>query len=141
MVYGSTVYQGRHQITSVLAAPFTSYLNSRFGRGSADWGAVTFAEALWLVFGALTPITYVLARRYPLRREAIVKIPAARLLVLEDQPQRADDAIVVFVEKLSPRVEAVRKETTGNNCEKIAMKGAQLMGFTVLVDAIGNRQR
>src|SRR6266542_727632 len=104
-------------LVPALLNAFTSYLNSRFGRGSADWGAVTFAEALWLVFGALTPITYVLARRYPLRR----------------------DAIVVFVEKLSPRVEAVRKETTGNNCEKIAMKGAQLMGFTVLVDAIGNR--
>jgi hypothetical protein len=59
---------------------FTSYMNSRFvGRGRADWGAVVFAGAAWLAFGALTPITYMLARRYPLRREAIGCTIAAHL--------------------------------------------------------------
>src|SRR5216684_3568189 len=59
---------------------FTSYMNSRFiGRGRADWGAVVFAGAVWLVFGALTPITYVLARRYPLRREGIGRTIVAHL--------------------------------------------------------------
>jgi two-component system, LytTR family, sensor kinase len=49
----------------------TTYLNTRFLRGSADWSAVAFAAILWLAFGALTPIPYVLARRYPIRRENI----------------------------------------------------------------------
>src|ERR1700730_13717251 len=73
-------------LVPALLNAFTTYLTSRFaGRGGADWGAVTFAGALWLVFGALTPITYVLARRYPLRREAIVRTvlaPLAGALVL-----------------------------------------------------------
>jgi two-component system LytT family sensor kinase len=58
----------------------TTYLNSRFGsRGSADWRTVGFAAALWLAFGALTPIIYVIARRYPLRREAIGRMILAHL--------------------------------------------------------------
>src|SRR5947209_1237891 len=62
---------GAGLVPAVLNA-FTSYINSRFrGQGSADWGSVVFASGDWLFFGALTPITYVLARRYPLRREAI----------------------------------------------------------------------
>lgn len=52
---------------------FTSYLNSRFSRGRANWGAVIFAGVVWLFFGALTPITYVLAQRFPLKRKAIVR--------------------------------------------------------------------
>ena len=53
---------------------FTTYLNSRFGaRGNADWRTVAFAGALWLAFGALTPIIYFLALRYPLRRDALVR--------------------------------------------------------------------
>ncbi len=67
-------------LVPALLSAFTSYLNSRFaGRGSADWGAVIFSGALWLFFGALTPITYVLARRYPLRREVIVRTVVAHV--------------------------------------------------------------
>jgi signal transduction histidine kinase len=56
-------------------------LNSRFARGgSANWSAVIFSGALWLFFGALTPIIYVLARRYPLRREAIVRTVLAHVV-------------------------------------------------------------
>lgn len=51
---------------------FKSYMNSRFdGRGIVDWGDVIFAGGEWLFLGALTPITCVLARRYPLRRDAV----------------------------------------------------------------------
>src|SRR5205085_6719398 len=67
-------------LVPALLNAFTSYLNSRFsGRGDADWSAVIFAGALWLFFGALTPIPYVLARRYPLKREAIVRTVSAHV--------------------------------------------------------------
>jgi two-component system LytT family sensor kinase len=62
-----------------LLSAFTSYLNSRFGRGKGDWGGVIFSATLWLAFGALTPITYFLAQRYPLRREWIGRTVAAHL--------------------------------------------------------------
>jgi two-component sensor histidine kinase len=58
-------------LVPALLNAFTSYMNSRFGaRGSADWGDVIFFGSEWLFLGALSPITYVLARRYPLRRES-----------------------------------------------------------------------
>lgn len=66
-------------LVPALLNAFTTYLNSRFGRGSADWGAVAFSGALWIIFGALTPITYVLARRYPLKRESIGRTLATHL--------------------------------------------------------------
>src|SRR5260370_35300280 len=69
---------GASVIPATLSA-FTSYLNSRFSRGSVDWGAVIFAGAMWLFFGALTPIIYILAQRYPLTHEAIVRTISAPL--------------------------------------------------------------
>ena len=51
----------------------TTYVNTRFGRGAADWNAVLFAATLWLTFGLLTPIPYVLSRRHPIRRETIAR--------------------------------------------------------------------
>ncbi|HEV7474477.1 MAG TPA: histidine kinase [Pyrinomonadaceae bacterium] len=66
-------------VTALLGA-FTSYLNSKLVRGSVDWTAVTFAAALWLVFGALTPLVYFLARRYPLRRERLGHTIAVHLV-------------------------------------------------------------
>src|SRR5260370_21311339 len=69
---------GASVIPATLSA-FTSYLNSRFSRGNADWGAVLFAGVSWLFFGALTPIIYVLAQRYPLRRAVIVRAVLAHL--------------------------------------------------------------
>jgi two-component system, LytTR family, sensor kinase len=60
-------------LVPALLSAFTSYMNLRFGlRGGADWGEVIFAGGQWLFLGALTPITYVLARRYPLKREAAI---------------------------------------------------------------------
>ena len=47
-----------------------SFLDSRFvGRGRVDWGDVVFAGSEWLFLGGLTPIAYVLARRFPLKQE------------------------------------------------------------------------
>ena len=67
-------------LVPALLSTLTTYLNSRLtGRGSADWGAIIFAGLLWLVFGALTPIAYFLARRYPVRRETIVRAALAHL--------------------------------------------------------------
>lgn len=67
-------------LVPALLNAFTSYLNSRFGRqGKPDWRAVAFAGTIWLVFGALTPMIYVLSRRFPLRREAIGRTVAAHL--------------------------------------------------------------
>lgn len=67
-------------LVPALLNAFTSYMNSRLGgRGSAGWGSVIFAGSLWLVFGALTPIPYLLARWYPLRRDAIGRTVLAHL--------------------------------------------------------------
>lgn len=67
-------------LVPALLSACTSYLNSRFaGRGNADWRTVIFAGLIWLFFGALTPITYILARRYPLRSEALLRTVAAHL--------------------------------------------------------------
>jgi two-component system LytT family sensor kinase len=66
-------------LVPAMLGAFTTYLNSRLVRGSVDWTTVTFSGALWLIFGALTPIAYVLARRFPLRRERIVRIVAAHI--------------------------------------------------------------
>lgn len=37
-------------------------------RSGIDWGGVIFSGSEWLFLGALTPITYYLGRRFPLRR-------------------------------------------------------------------------
>lgn len=59
-------------VPAVLDA-FKSYVTSVLGEGRVDWGGVVFAGSEWLFLGALTPITYVLSRRFPLRRETIVR--------------------------------------------------------------------
>lgn len=67
-------------LVPALLSASTTYLNSRFGpRGNADWAAIFFAGALWLTFGALTPIIYVLARKFPLRREAMTRTVLAHV--------------------------------------------------------------
>lgn len=55
-------------------------MTSRQGGRGPDWGDVIFAGSEWLFLGALTPITYVLARRYPLRREAMGRTIAAHAM-------------------------------------------------------------
>jgi len=67
-------------LVPALLSAMTSYLNSRIGRGRADWFGVVFAAGLWLFFGLLTPIIYLLSTRYPLRREVIGRTISAHLL-------------------------------------------------------------
>ena len=51
-----------------------SYLNARYvGDGVVNWSDVIFAGVEWLFLGALTPIAYVLARRFPLSRERLAR--------------------------------------------------------------------
>ncbi|AHG88899.1 histidine kinase internal region [Gemmatirosa kalamazoonensis] len=55
-----------------------TWAKQRFdARPGVDWGDVVFQGAEWLFLGALTPITYVLARRFPLRRDRIGRAVAA----------------------------------------------------------------
>ena len=66
-------------VPAVLDA-FKSYVTSLLGGGGVDWGGVVFAGSEWLFLGALTPITYVLSRRFPLRRETIIRSIAAHTI-------------------------------------------------------------
>jgi signal transduction histidine kinase len=59
---------------------FQTYMKGRLGgNGHVPWGQVVFAGTEWLFLGALTPITYVLARRFPLRRDRIGRIVGAHI--------------------------------------------------------------
>jgi len=67
-------------LAPALLNAFTSYLNSRFvGGGMTNWNAIAIAATIWLAFGLFTPIPYVLARRYPLRHDALSRTVAAHL--------------------------------------------------------------
>jgi len=66
-------------LVPALLSGLSEYLNGRFARGGVNWGNVVFFAGLWVSFGALAPITYVLARRFPLRRELIGRTIAAHL--------------------------------------------------------------
>lgn len=47
-----------------------TYMQGRLARDArVSWDAIIFSGTEWLFLGALTPITYYLARRFPLRRE------------------------------------------------------------------------
>jgi len=67
-------------ISIVLASlsSFTTYANARV-TGRTNWREALFAASLWLVFGPLTWIPYILARRFPLRREDIVRTISAHI--------------------------------------------------------------
>jgi signal transduction histidine kinase len=67
-------------VVPAVLSGLSAYLNGRFARGNFEWGAVAFSAVIWLGFGVLAPITYVLARRYPLKREAIGRTVAAHLI-------------------------------------------------------------
>ena len=49
-----------------------TFLQSRLaGRASIPWPNLVFSSSEWLFLGALTPIVFILARRFPLRRDRI----------------------------------------------------------------------
>jgi two-component system, LytTR family, sensor kinase len=67
-------------IVPALLDSFQTYMKARVGGdGHVSWGSVIFAGTEWLFLGALTPITYLLARRFPLRRDKLGRILAAHL--------------------------------------------------------------
>jgi two-component sensor histidine kinase len=56
-------------VPAVLDA-FQTYMQRRLGRPfRTSWGDVIFSGTEWLFLGALTPIIYQLAKRFPIRRE------------------------------------------------------------------------
>jgi two-component system, LytTR family, sensor kinase len=58
-------------VPAVLDA-FQTYMQRRIGRPyGTSWGDVVFSGIEWLFLGALTPITYQLAKRFPIRRETL----------------------------------------------------------------------
>jgi two-component system LytT family sensor kinase len=60
---------------SIIPATLSSvatYVNSRVA-GRPNWGDVIVVAGLWLIFGPLTWIPYTMARRFPLRRERIIR--------------------------------------------------------------------
>src|SRR5262245_20317798 len=63
-------------VPAVLDA-FKAYMNSRLSGNGVDWGDVVFSGTEWLFLGILTPITYVLAGRFPLRRDTLYRVAAA----------------------------------------------------------------
>jgi signal transduction histidine kinase len=73
-------------VVPALLDALQTYAKSRLdGRPGIAWGDVVFQGAEWLFLGALTPITYVLARRFPLRREGLgraLAVHAAGALLL-----------------------------------------------------------
>ena len=50
----------------------TGYLNSRLA-GRSGWADATFAASRWLVLAVLSLIPYILARRFPLKRDGFVR--------------------------------------------------------------------
>jgi two-component system, LytTR family, sensor kinase len=66
-------------IVPALLDSFQTYMKARVGDVHVSWGSVVFAGTEWLFLGALTPITYVLARRFPLRRDKLGRILAAHI--------------------------------------------------------------
>jgi len=58
---------------------FAVFLNSRL-TGRTSWNDVIFTASLWLVFAALTRIPYVLAHRFPLRRDEVTRTLGAHLI-------------------------------------------------------------
>ncbi len=57
-------------VPAVLGASQT-YLQGRIGGDTVSWRNVFFSGSDWLLLAPVTPIAYFLARRFPLRRDAI----------------------------------------------------------------------
>jgi two-component system, LytTR family, sensor kinase len=63
-----------------LLSAVRSYLQSRIQHGRADWNEVAFTFFNWLLLGVVTPLIYVLARRYPIRKKEIGRAIGGHLL-------------------------------------------------------------
>jgi two-component system LytT family sensor kinase len=68
-------------VVPALLDAFQTYMQGRIGGGrGASWPDIIFSGSEWLFLGALTPIIYYLARRFPLRRETAGRTLAMHLL-------------------------------------------------------------
>lgn len=63
-----------------LLSAVRSYLQSRIQHGHAEWSDVAFTFFNWLLLGLVTPLIYVLARRYPIRKKGIGRAIRGHLL-------------------------------------------------------------
>ena len=59
-------------VTAVLDG-FQAYMQARLSGEPASWRAVTWQASEWVILGALTPITWSLSRRFPLRRPHVAR--------------------------------------------------------------------
>jgi two-component system LytT family sensor kinase len=59
-------------VTAVLDG-FQTYMQARIGREAVSWRAVIWQASEWVILGALTPITYYLGRRFPLRQPHLAR--------------------------------------------------------------------
>jgi two-component system, LytTR family, sensor kinase len=59
-------------VTAVLDG-FQAYMQARIAGEPVSWRAVTWQASEWLILGALTPITYSLSRRFPLRHPHLAR--------------------------------------------------------------------
>jgi two-component system, LytTR family, sensor kinase len=66
-------------VPAVLDA-FQAYMQARLRGGQVQWDDVVFSGIEWLFLGALTPIAYVLARRFPLGRHSFRRTLGIHLL-------------------------------------------------------------
>jgi hypothetical protein len=59
---------------------FQTYVQARLGgQGPVPWDDVIFSGSDWLLLGAVTPIACLLARHFPLRRDAVARTAAAHM--------------------------------------------------------------
>jgi two-component system, LytTR family, sensor kinase len=58
---------------SAILDGFQTSMQARLAREAVSWRAVLWQGSEWLILGALTPITYTLSRRFPLRRPRFVR--------------------------------------------------------------------
>lgn len=59
-------------VTAVLDG-FQAYMQARIAGEAVSWRAVIWQASEWMILGALTPITYHLGRRFPLRRPHLAR--------------------------------------------------------------------
>ena len=67
-------------VPAVLDA-FQTYMQGQVtGRGEPSWRVILWQGSEWLILGALTPLTYYLGRRFPLRRPRLARSVIAHVL-------------------------------------------------------------
>jgi signal transduction histidine kinase len=60
-------------LATALLDGFQAYMQARIAREAVSWRAVIWQASEWVILGALTPITYYLSRRFPLRRPRLAR--------------------------------------------------------------------